>query len=177
MTTESRNHGQLTPGSGQSTHTSSPRFRNLGSRARNKAGHWKEQGVWTPKTGSFLSRNAMFSHPIVKETQVKWSQKNKIPWQSNSWGAGKKAESCHTGSDCGGESHGPKCWGGQISSINIHERGKGGKPFPSSVAGLGTRLRSPAGLPQINIRAEGTDLLLSKISKLRTRVGEKTGRI
>lgn len=172
MITESRNHGQLTPGSGQSTHTSPPWFRNLGSRAKNK-GHWKDQGVWTPKIGSFLSQNAVFSHLIIKETQVKWSQKNKKPWQGNSWGEGKKAESCHTG----GERPGPKCWGGQISSINIHERGKGGKPFPSSVAGLGTRLGSPAGLSQINIRAEGTDLLLSKISKLCTRVGEKTGRI
>lgn len=56
--------------------------------------------------------------------------------------------------------------------------GKGGElRFPSSVAGLGTRPRSPAELPQINIRAEETDLLLSKISKLCTRVREKTGRI
>lgn len=56
--------------------------------------------------------------------------------------------------------------------------GEGGKlRFPSNVAGLGTHSGSPAELPQINIpRGEGTDLLLSKISKL-CASSEKTGRI
>lgn len=75
-------------------------------------------------------------------------------FQSSSWGKGKKAESCHIGSYCKGENHRPKCRGGQFPlSVSI-ERGKGGKRrFPSSVAGLGTRLSSPAELPQINMQS------------------------
>lgn len=42
--------------------------------------------------------------------------------------------------------------------------------------GLRVCLISSAEFPQINIHRQGTDLLLSKMSKLCTRVGEKTGR-
>lgn len=42
--------------------------------------------------------------------------------------------------------------------------------------GLSVRLISSAEFPQINIHRQGTDLPLSKISKLCTGVGEKTGR-
>lgn len=42
--------------------------------------------------------------------------------------------------------------------------------------GLSVRLISSTEFPQINIHRQGTNLLLSKISKLCTGVGEKTGR-
>lgn len=42
--------------------------------------------------------------------------------------------------------------------------------------GLSVRLFSSAEFPQINIHRQGTNLLLSKISKLCTGEGEKTGR-
>ena len=67
--------------------------------------------------------------------------------------------------------------GRPISSINVHWQGgrEGNARFPSSVAGLGTGLGSPAELPQINMRSGSRGDRFA--SQQDFKAGEKTGRI
>lgn len=170
MITGSRNHGQLTLGSGWSAHTFPPRFRNLGSRAKNKAGHWKEHMSGPPRLGPFFPGTQCSATPQSKRHGRNEVRKIKNRDRVIAEGKERKLNHATVEATAEGKTMGQHAGEARFPLSTSTARGKGGKPFPSSVAGLGTLLSSPAGLPQINIRAEGTDLLLSKISKLCTRV-------
>lgn len=86
-----------------------------------------------------------------------------------------EAKLCYSRNIYRGESCDPRS---HLSSLHSHgEGGKGGETqdFPAEWRSQ-RRLFSSAEFPQINIHRQGTNLLLSKISKLCTGVGEKTGR-